>query len=92
MATEKQKEVGQTHEVSQQTQVSKTIPRSRKMKLKGYFKPTPKRFRVLGDSIAAASLFVAGLNLDHPKLLLISGVCGAVGKFVTNFFAEDETK
>jgi hypothetical protein len=92
MATEIKAETGQTHEVSQQTQVSKTISRSRKMKLKGYFKPTPKRFRVLGDSIAAASLFVAGLNLDHPKLMLISGVCGAVGKFVTNFFAEDETK
>jgi hypothetical protein len=92
MATEKQTETRQTYQISQQTQVSKTIPRSRKMKLKGYFKPTPKRFRVLGDSIAAASLFVAGLNLDHPKLMLISGVCGAVGKFVTNFFAEDETK
>jgi hypothetical protein len=25
-------------------------------------------------------------------LMLISGVCGAVGKFVTNFFAEDEKK
>ena len=92
MATEKQTQVGQTHEVSKQTQVSKTIPRTRKMKLKGYFKPTPKRFRVLGDSIAAASLFIAGLNLDNPKLMMISGVCGAVGKFVTNFFAEDETK
>jgi NADPH-dependent curcumin reductase CurA len=85
MATEIKAETGQTHEVSEQTQVRKTIPRTRKMKLKNYF-------RVLGDSIAAASLFVAGLNLDHPKLMLISGVCGAVGKFVTNFFAEDETK
>lgn len=92
MATEIKAETGQTHEVSEQTQVSKTIPRTRQMKLKNYFQPTPKRFRVLGDSIAAASLFVAGLNLDHPKLMLISGVCGAVGKFVTNFFAEDETK
>ena len=92
MATETQKEIGQTHEVSQQTQVRKTIQRTRKMKLKGYFKPTPKRFRVLGDSIAAASLFIAGLNLDNPKLMMISGVCGAVGKFVTNFFAEDESK
>jgi hypothetical protein len=89
MATQKQTEIGQTHEVSEQTQIIKTLPRSRKMKLKGYFKPTPKRFRVLGDSIAAASLFVAGLNLDHPKLMLLCGVLGAVGKFVTNFFAEE---
>ena len=89
METEKQTEVGKTHEVSQQTQVSKTISRTRKMKLKNYFEPTPKRFRVLGDSIAAASLFVAGLNLDHPKLMLLCGVLGAIGKFVTNFFAEE---
>jgi hypothetical protein len=92
VATQKQTETGQTHEVGQQTQVSKTIQRTRQMKLKNYFQPTPKRFRVIGDSIAAASLFIAGLNLDNPKLMLISGVCGAVGKFVTNFFAEDEAK
>jgi hypothetical protein len=92
MATEKQTETGQTYEVSKQTQISKTISRTRQMKFKNYFQPTPKRFRVLGDSIAAASLFIAGLNLDNPKLMLISGVCGAIGKFVTNFFAEDEAK
>jgi len=89
METEKQTEIGQTHEVSQQTQVKQAIRRARKMKLKNYFEPTPKRFRVLGDSIAAASLFVAGLNLDHPKLMLLCGVLGAIGKFVTNFFAEE---
>ena len=89
MAAETKKETSQTHEVSEQTQVSKAIRGTRKMKLKNYFEPTPKRFRVLGDSIAAASLFVAGLNLDHPKLMLLCGVLGAVGKFVTNFFAEE---
>lgn len=89
METEKQTEIGQTHEVSQQTQVSKAVSRPGKMKLKNYFSPTPKRFRVIGDSIAAASLFIAGLNIDHPKLMLIIGVAGAVGKFITNFFAEE---
>jgi hypothetical protein len=89
METEKQTEVGQTHEVSKQTQEQQAVRRTRKMKLKNYFSPTPKRFRVLGDSIAAASLFVAGLNLDHPKLMLLCGVLGAIGKFVTNFFAEE---
>jgi hypothetical protein len=58
------------------------------MKLKGYFQPTPKRFRVLGDSLAGMSLFIAGLNLDNPKLMLICGVVGAVGKFITNFFTD----
>ena len=89
MDTKTKKETSQTHEVSEQAQVSQTIRGARKMKLKNYFEPTPKRFRVLGDSIAAASLFVAGLNLDHPKLMLLCGVLGAVGKFVTNFFAEE---
>jgi hypothetical protein len=89
MAAKTEKETSQTHEVSEQTQISKSIRRTRKMKLKNYFEPTPKRFRVLGDSIAAASLFVAGLNLDHPKLMLLCGVLGAIGKFVTNFFAEE---
>lgn len=89
MDTQTQKEIGQAHEVSQQAQEQQAIRRTRKMKLKNYFSPTPKRFRVLGDSIAAASLFVAGLNLDHPKLMLLCGVLGAIGKFVTNFFAEE---
>ena len=88
MATETEKEIAQTHEVSQQAQVQQT-KRGAGVKLKNYFSPTPKRFRVLGDSIAAASLFVAGLNLDHPKLMLLCGVLGAVGKFLTNFFAEE---
>jgi len=44
---------------------------------------------VLGDSIAAGSLFIAGLNLDHPKLMLICGVAGALGKFITNFFTDE---
>lgn len=62
-------------------------PRTR---LKGYFEPTPKRFRILGDSIAAGSLFIAGLNFDNPKLMLISGIAGAVGKFISNFFGDAE--
>lgn len=58
------------------------------MKLKGYFQPTPKRFRILGDSMAALSLFIAGLNLENPKLMLISGIVGGLGKFITNFFTD----
>lgn len=60
-----------------------------RLRLKNYFAPTPKRLRVLGDSIAAASLFVAGLNIEHPKLMLACGIAGAVGKFVTNFFTDE---
>jgi hypothetical protein len=62
----------------------------KRTRLKRYFEPTPKRFRVLGDSIAAASLFIAGLNLDNPTLMLVCGIAGAAGKFVTNFFTDEE--
>lgn len=89
MAAKTKKEVAPTYEAHEQTQVMQAVKRSR-VKLKSYFKPTPKRFRVLGDSLAAASLFVAGLNLDHPKIMLIAGVCGALGKFITNFFTDAE--
>jgi len=58
------------------------------MRFKGYFQPTPKRFRVLGDSLAGMSLFIASLNVDNPKFMLICGICGAVGKFITNFFTD----
>jgi hypothetical protein len=61
-----------------------------RLKFKSYFAPTPKRLRVLGDSIAAGSLFVAGLNIEHPKLMLACGIAGAVGKFVTNFFTDEK--
>lgn len=60
------------------------------MRFKNYFKPTPKRFRVLGDSLAAASLFAASLNLDNPKLMLVIGIIGALGKFITNFLADEK--
>lgn len=60
-----------------------------RLRFKNYFSPTPKRLRVLGDSIAAASLFIAGLNLEHPKIMLVSGVLGGLGKFITNFFTDE---
>ena len=87
METENKKEARQAYQAPEQTSQAKTKRRAR-VRLKSYFEPTPKRFRVLGDSIAAASLFLAGLNIDNPKTMLIIGISGAIGKFVTNFFAE----
>lgn len=87
METENKKEAGAAYEAPEQTPQGEA-KRGARVRLKSYFEPTPKRFRVLGDSIAAASLFLAGLNIEHPKTMLIIGICGAVGKFVTNFFAE----
>jgi len=64
---------------------------AQKMKLSNYFKPTPKRIRVLGDSLAAGSLFVAGLAIvgGFEKIAIGVAVSGWVGKFISNFFADD---
>jgi hypothetical protein len=61
-------------------------------KLKNYFKPTPKRFRILGDSLASASVFISTYAvLEEYKLLAVfSLVTGWVGKFMTNFFTNEE--
>lgn len=65
----------------------------KKMKIKNYFKPTPKRFRIFGDSLAAGSLFVAGLAIvsGYEKIAIGVAVAGWLGKFLSNFFT-DETK
>jgi hypothetical protein len=63
-----------------------------KFGFKHYFKATPQRIRIIGDSLAAASLFVASLNLDNPKLMMIIGLAGGLGKFLTNFFSDENSK
>jgi len=63
------------------------------MSWKNYFKPTPKRIRIFGDSLAAGSLFVAGLAIvtGYEKIAIGVAVAGWLGKFLSNFFT-DETK
>ena len=58
---------------------------------KRYFEPTPKRLRVLGDSLAAGSLFVAGLSImtGHEKIAIGVAIAGWLGKFISNFFADE---
>ncbi len=57
---------------------------------KHYFKPTPKRIRILGDSMAAASLFVSGMAISqgHEQVALYVSVAGWAGKFISNFFSD----
>jgi hypothetical protein len=57
-----------------------------RVKFKPYFSPTPKRIRVLGDSLAAASIMVAGFNMDNPSVMIGCAIVGGVGKFLSNFF------
>ena len=65
----------------------------KKISIKGYFLPTPKRFRVFGDALASASVFVSTYAIvnEHETIGIIVLISGWVGKFLTNFFTE-ETK
>lgn len=59
---------------------------------KYYFAPTPKRLRILGDSLAAAGTFAAGIATlnGHPVAGTIVMVVAIVGKFISNFFTEED--
>ncbi len=71
--------------------------------IKNYYKPTPKKWRILGDAILATGVFITGGGLmafdtlnqifSDKELKVIIGaafVLAVVGKFLTNFFKEDE--
>lgn len=55
---------------------------------KYYFQPTPKRMRVLGDSLAAAGTFASTIVVlnGHPIAGTIIMVVAVMGKFISNFF------
>ena len=72
--------------------------------MENYWKPTPKKWRRIGDSLLASAtvLAIGGLwQFDNLKdvftpnelkcMITASIVLGVVGKFITNFF-KDETK
>jgi hypothetical protein len=67
-----------------------------------YWKPTPKKWRRIGDSLLAVAsvLAIGGLwqfdnlkdifTLFEIKVMIVSSiVLGVVGKFLTNFFKEE---
>jgi hypothetical protein len=62
-----------------------------KFGFKHYFAPTPKRLRVLGDSLAAAGTFGASIVImnGHPLAGTIIMVVAVLGKFISNFFTEE---
>ena len=65
-----------------------------KFELKGYYKPTPKKLRKLGDALLGSSQFLTGyaIIMDEKYLAITCIIIGTIGKFLTNFFTEkDET-
>jgi uncharacterized PurR-regulated membrane protein YhhQ (DUF165 family) len=76
-----------------------------KFSINNYFHPTPKKIRVFGDSILAAGTLVTGGGLiafdtlekiysPHELKIIIgaSFILAVCGKFLSNFFKEDEQK
>jgi len=72
---------------------------------RSYWKPTPKKWRKIGDTFLAVSsvLAIGGLwqfdNLKdiftpfEIKSMIVSSIAlGVVGKFLTNFFKEETPK
>lgn len=64
-----------------------------KFGFKNYFKPTPKRIRILGDSMAGASTLAASFTIMYgsEKLGTAILITGWVGKFLSNFFTDEPT-
>ncbi len=71
--------------------------------INNYWKPTPKKWRKMGDAILATGTFVtAGALVEYDKMkeiftaqevkIIIAAafVLGVTGKFITNFFKEEE--
>jgi len=71
--------------------------------MKNYWKPTPKKWRKFGDSLLAVATVIAmgGIwQFDNLKdlftpvelkgMIMASIALGVVGKFLTNFFKEEE--
>lgn len=65
-----------------------------KFGFKQYFKPTPKRLRIFGDSLAAAGTLGASIAVlnGHPLAGTIIMVLAVIGKFISNFFTLEEKK
>ena len=63
-----------------------------KFKIKSYYQPTPAKMRKIGDALLGASQFLTGYSIvmDEKYLAFTCISIGTIGKFMTNFFVEEE--
>lgn len=56
-----------------------------------YFKPTPKKWRKLGDALLAVSTTITTYAIveEYKWIALTAVLIGAAGKFLSNFFTEE---
>ena len=59
--------------------------------IKNYNKPTPRKWRKLGDALLAVSTTITTYAItEEMKVFAISAlVLGVIGKFLSNFFADE---
>ena len=57
-----------------------------------YKKPTPTFWRKLGDGLLAMSTFVSvyAIAEEYKWIAFTAVLVGAIGKFLTNFFTEED--
>ena len=57
-----------------------------------YQRPTPKKMRRLGDALLSVSTTITGFAIyEGEKWVAIAALAtGVVGKFLTNFFTEED--
>ena len=62
--------------------------------LNNYYAPTPKKWRKIGDALLAVALYAQTQEFltGYTTLMQAISILGLVGKFLTNFFAEEEIK
>lgn len=70
---------------------TRRLKRTRRWGLTQLAKRTPLLFRRLGNGLAAAAVFGAGISAitDHDDLALYIGLAGVVGKFLASCFSEE---
>ena len=63
-----------------------------KLKLKDYWKPTPKLFRVIGDTLLSVGSIAATYSIisDMKGIAISCLICSVVGKFMTNMATLNE--
>ena len=62
----------------------------RKMKQK-YWSPTPKTWRKIGDALLGVStMIIPAMLMNHLWIGITLFAIGIIGKFLTNFYTEEE--
>ena len=63
-----------------------------KLSFGGYGKPTPTKYRKLGDALLSVSTMITGFAIYEELrwLAFTALLLGSCGKFLTNFFADED--